>query len=157
MRYITISFICSFLFLSITGFNAIAQTSISNPHYNAEAAKRTGADENGMRQYVLVILKTGSKRVPAGKERDAMFAGHFANINQLAKEGKLAIAGPFDGKEAWRGLFILAVDNIDEAKKITETDPVITQGEMIAEYHLWYGSAALMEVANIHDTLSKNK
>jgi hypothetical protein len=33
----------------------------------------------GMRQYVLVVLKTGPNKLPAGPERDAMFKGHFAN------------------------------------------------------------------------------
>ena len=56
-----------------------------------------GADDYGMRQYVLVILKTGPTRVPDGEERDAMFRGHFANMQRLSKEGKLALAGPFDG------------------------------------------------------------
>ncbi len=93
----------------------------------------------------------------AGKEREEMFAGHFANMKRLAAEGKLALAGPFDGVDGWRGLFIFAVKDIEEAKQLTATDPVIIKGEMIAEYHKWYGSAALMEVARIHDTLSEKK
>lgn len=127
----------------------------TNPKYDAQAAQRLGADQRGMRSYVLVILKTGPNKIAPGKERDEMFAGHFANIKKLAAEGKLALAGPFDGAGGWRGLFIFAVKDIEEAKQLTATDPVIIKGEMIAEYHPWYGSAAVMDVIRIHETLTE--
>jgi uncharacterized protein YciI len=127
----------------------------SNPKYDAELAKKTGADEYGMKNYVLVILKSSSTPVAKGKERDEMFAGHFANMNRLAKEGKLAVAGPLDGVDGWRGLFVLAVSDIEEAKKLVATDPVIIKGEMVAEYHKWYGSAAVMLVNDAHEKLGK--
>lgn len=126
-------------------------------NYDASLAKRLGADTRGMRKYVLVILKTGPNKVPAGPERDAMFVGHFANMQRLSDAGKLVLAGPFDGSEAWRGLFIFAVDSIDEARELTATDPVIVKGEMIAELHPWYGSAAVMEIPNIHSKLMEKK
>ncbi len=150
--------------LSITtifsiSIGALAQaqtpTVVTNPKYDAATAERLGADQRGMRNYVLVVLKTGPNKIAAGKERDEMFAGHFANMKRLAAEGKLAVAGPFDGVDGWRGLFIFAVKDIEEAKQLTATDPVIIKGEMIAEYHKWYGSAAMMEVGRIHETLSK--
>lgn len=124
------------------------------PNYDAALAQRLGADEHGMRSYVLVILKTGPTPVPAGEARKAMFAGHFANMERLSKEGKLALAGPFTEDPAgWRGLFVLAVDDLDEARRLTATDPVIVNGEMVAEYHRWYGSAATMMIPEIHDRL----
>lgn len=125
------------------------------PGYDAALAKQTGADDYGMRSYVLVILKTGPTPLPKGEKRDAMFKGHFANIERLANEGKLAVAGPFDNVDGWRGLFILAVKDIEEAKKLAETDPVIVNGEMIAEYHKLYSSAALMLVNETHKKLGK--
>ena len=137
--------------------SALAQTPTSNPKFDMDAAQRLGADQRGMRSYVLVLLKTGPNKVAAGKERDEMFAGHFANINRLAAQGKLALAGPFDGIDGWRGLFIFAVKDIEEAKQLTATDPVIVKGEMIAEYHQWYGSAAVMDIARIHETLIEKK
>jgi len=118
-----------------------------NPDYDAALARQLGADENGMRSYVLVILKTGPTPVPKGEKRDAMFKGHFANMQRLSKQGKLAYAGPLDKVDGWRGLFIFAVSTIEEAKQLTGTDPVIINGEMVAEYHLHFGSAALMSVA----------
>ena len=115
--------------------SAHAQTTaeVDKPAFDAEPARSVGADENGMKSYVLVVLKTGPTKVSAGAERDEMFKGHFANMNRLAAEGKLAFAGPFDGVDGWRGLFVFAVPDIDEARKLVATDPVIVKGEMVAE------------------------
>ena len=123
--------------------------------YDEELATRLGADEYGMRSYVLVILKSGPTPMPAGPERDAMFQGHFANMNRLVAEGKLALAGPLDGVDGWRGLFVLAVADLDAAREIVGTDPVIENGEMVAEYHTYYGSAALMQVAETHEKIAR--
>jgi uncharacterized protein YciI len=123
--------------------------------FDEALAKQVGADEHGMRKYVLVILKTGPTKVPAGPERESMFKGHFANMGRLAEEGVLALAGPLDGVDGWRGLFILAVESLDEAKKHVATDPVIRQGEMVAEYHSFFGPAALMLVNETHARVEK--
>ena len=136
---------------------AFAQTAADSPKpaFDAELAKSVGADDYGMRSYVLVVLKTGPNKMPPGKERDEMFKGHFANINRLAAEGKLALAGPFDGVDGWRGLFIFTVSDIEEAKKLTASDPVISSGEMVAEYHKYYGSAAVMLINDAHKKIAK--
>jgi uncharacterized protein YciI len=84
-----------------------------------------------------------------------MFKGHFANMNRLADEGKLALAGPLDGVDGWRGLFILAVSDIEEARALVATDPVVARGEMIPEFHRYYGSAALMLVNDWHGKVEK--
>ena len=125
------------------------------PAFDAALAAKLGADEYGMRKYVLVILKTGPKTMPKGPERDAMFQGHFANMKRLAAEGKLAVAGPLDGVDGWRGLFILSVADIDEARTLVATDPVIANGEMVAEYHTYHGSAALMQVNDGHAKVAR--
>lgn len=134
---------------------APAQDAAPPPTFDAELARRLGADEHGMRNYVLVILKTGPNKMPPGPERDAMFKGHFANMNRLAAEGKLALAGPFDGDDGWRGLFVFAVPDIEEARKLVATDPVVSSGEMVAEYHKYYGSAALLLVNEMHGKVAR--
>lgn len=123
-------------------------------HYDAALAESLGADERGMRSYVLVVLKTGPTRVPDGTQRTEMFAGHMANMQRLANEGKLVFAGPLDGVDGWRGIFVFATPEIDAAKTYVATDPVITSGEMTAEYHVLYGSAALMMVNEISRKIS---
>ena len=128
----------------------------AKPAFDADLAKQTGADDYGMRSYVLVILRTGPTRVADPEERKAMFAGHMANIQRLSKEGKLALAGPFGDKQGdWRGLLVFAVGSIDEAKALVATDPVVIKGEMVAEYHAWYGSAANMLVGELHDKVAR--
>lgn len=127
------------------------------PAYDADLAKRVGANENGMRSYVFVLLKSGPNKIPVGAERDEMFKGHFANMKRLAADGKLVSAGPFDGVDSWRGMFIFATADIEEAKKYVATDPVIVKGEMVAEYHRHFGSAALMLVNEMHEKVAKKK
>ena len=127
----------------------------ANPQYDAALAQKLGADAQGMRRYVLVVLKTGPRAMPKGPLRDEMFKGHFANINRLADAGQLAVAGPFMGGGEWRGLFVLAVPTVDEARALVETDPVVIEGEMVAEYHPLYSSAALMQVPELHERLSQ--
>lgn len=146
---------CLALILAAAGALAQSEPAPAAPAYDEALAKSLGADERGMRSYVLVILKTGPTRVPDGPERKAMFQGHFENITRLANEGKLAVAGPLDGVDGWRGLYIFAVSDIEEAKKLVATDPVIQKGEMVAEYHKHYGSAALMTVSATHDRIVK--
>lgn len=128
------------------------------PAYDAELARRYGADERGMRQYVLVVLKTGPTPVTDPEKRKAMFAGHFANMERLGKEGKLVLAGPFEkNAEGWRGLFVFAVADVEDARALVATDPVVIHGEMVPELHPWYGTAAVMAINEIHPKLQPPK
>lgn len=136
------------------GAAADTPAAATTPTFDATLAQRLGADARGMRRYVLVLLKTGPTRVPDGPARDAMFAGHFANMQRWSKAGQLVLAGPFAKDPAgWRGIYVFAVDDIAAARALTESDPVIVQGEMVAEYHDWYASAALGLVPEAHARL----
>ena len=129
------------------------------PRYDAALAAKLGADERGMKMYVMCILKTGPQdAVIKGKERDDIFAGHFANISNLADQGKLAVAGPFEKNDrTYRGLYIFNVPTIGEAEKLVVLDPAVKAGIFVPELTLWYGSASLMVTPEIHKTLEKPK
>jgi uncharacterized protein YciI len=130
----------------------------STSAYDAELAKRLGADKMGMRKYVLALLKTGPNdaSITDKEKRAELFKGHFGMINRLAAEGKLSLAGPFnDERKEYRGLYIFNVETIEEAQKLTETDPSIKAGIFKVEFIKWYGSAALMEVNDIHNRISQ--
>lgn len=129
----------------------------TTPAYDTAKAQAWGANEQGLRPYTFVLLKTGPKPMPAGPERDAMFKGHFANMGRLAREGLLVYAGPLDGQNGLRGIFILATQDLEAARKAVETDPVIASGEMVADIHRHFGSAALLAVNEWHPKLIKPK
>jgi uncharacterized protein YciI len=143
----SIALIASVLLLASPGASAQA--------YDADLAKAAGGNDNGMRSYVLVVLKTGPNKVADGPARSKMFEGHMANILRLAGEKKLVMAGPLDGVDGWRGLFVFATPDIEVAKTWVATDPVIISGEMVAEYHKFFGSAGLMMVNDIHNKIQK--
>jgi uncharacterized protein YciI len=134
---------------------ANAQKAVAAPAYDAELAKRLGADDMGMRQYVMCFLKTGPLKVEDAAKRAELMKGHFGMINRLADEGKLIVAGPFSNGGEFRGIYLFDVKTIEEAQKLTETDPSIKEGYFKVEFIKWYGSAGLMEVNNIHKKIAK--
>jgi uncharacterized protein YciI len=127
--------------------------------FDPELAKKLGADERGMKSYVLCILKTGPKDAEIqGNARKEIFAGHFANIGRLAGEGKLAVAGPFGKNErSYRGLYIFNVATVEEAEQLVILDPAVKAGVFVYELTPWYGSAAMMVVNETHKRLEKPK
>ena len=146
--------------LLAAGGSAFAQPAAATPPatssaYDAALARSVGADEHGMRRYVLVILRSGPTPVPAGAQRDEMFRGHFANMKRLSDEGKLVLAGPLGGDDGARGIFVLAVPDVAQARELVATDPVVIQGEMVAEYHPYFGSAALMLIPGLHEKIAR--
>jgi uncharacterized protein YciI len=131
----------------------------TKPAFDAELAKKLGADERGMRMYVLCILKTGPRDAEIkGQERQDIFAGHFANIGRLADAGKLAVAGPFGKNDkSYRGLYIFNVATIEEAEALVVLDPAVKAGVFVPDLTLWYGSAAMMTVSETHKRIEKPK
>src|SRR5688572_329106 len=138
---------------------SIITTSVSNAQtknqYDSVLAKKLGADQYGMRKYVIVLLKPGPVKITDTAKRKELFEGHMKNIERLANEGKLAIAGPFLGKGPYSGIFIFSVSTVEEAKALVDTDPAVKAGVFEMEAHQWYGSAALMQVVETHEKLQK--
>ncbi len=142
------------LFLAFSFTVANAQT--SDP-YDSALAKKLHADDYGMKNYVLVLLKPGSNTSVDKVMEDSIFHGHLTNIGRLAKNGDLVVAGPFGKNEKYRGLFILNVTNFDDANKLLQTDPAIKANFLEPEMYLWYGSASLQEILPIHSKIQKLK
>jgi uncharacterized protein YciI len=127
----------------------------SRPVFDSALAARVGADEYGMKHYVLAFLKSGKTKIEDEARRNELMKAHLKNIQRMANEGKLVVAGPFLDKQSFRGIYIFNVTSIEEAEKLTMTDPAIQAGTLEMELHPWYGSAALMEVVRIHKTLER--
>ncbi|TNF44929.1 MAG: hypothetical protein EP310_02560, partial [Bacteroidetes bacterium] len=125
-------------------------------NYNEALAKKLGADDYGMKQYVLVILKTGENTTATSEETNTAFRGHMENINRLVEEKKLIVAGPLGKNDkTYRGIFILDVKTVEEAEKLVQTDPAVQSKLLAAELFPWYGSAALAEYLPVSDKIWK--
>jgi uncharacterized protein YciI len=130
-------------------------TTINTSGFDKDLAKRLNADEHGMKNYVMAFLKKGPKRDQDSLTALKLQEGHMANIQKMADEGKLIVAGPFTDNGDLRGIYIFNVETIEEAEILTKTDPAIQAGRLIMELHPWYGSAALQEVNDIHNRITK--
>jgi uncharacterized protein YciI len=149
------------LFLTIallSGLIISASGQQCNPNYDEALAKKLGADDYGMKSYVLVILKTGSNDTKDQELISNSFRGHMNNINRLVKEEKLIVAGPLGKNEqTYRGIFILNVASLDEARELLQTDPAIQNNLLQADVYEWYGSAALPAYLEASDKIWKTQ
>ena len=154
MKKIIISLVV-ILLLSLFCYSGIAQQT-PNKDYDSSLAKKLGADERGMKMYVLAILKSGTATGLTQQQRDSIFAGHMKNINRLAKEGKLLTAGPLEKNDKnYRGIYVFNVSTLEEGKQLVATDPAVQAKVFDFDMFLWYGTAALMQLPDIHTHIHK--
>lgn len=128
----------------------------SEMSYDSVLAQKLGADDYGMKKYVMAFLKTGPYEEKDSVKAAELQRGHMDNIFRLADEGKLALAGPFMDDSDMRGVFVFNVSTVEEAKALTETDPAIKAGIFVIEFHPWYGSAAACMINDQHKRIAKN-
>ena len=74
-------------------------------------------------------------------------AGHMANINKMAADGHLLIAGPMagpmTGQGDLRGIFIFDTDDVKKAQEWCDQDPAIQAGTLRVELHKWYAAKGI--------------
>lgn len=79
----------------------------------------------------LVFLNTNPDREELSPgDASAVQEGHLENIDRLYDEGKLLLAGPFDGGG---GVFVLKAKSFVEAESSLETDPAIAAERFTVE------------------------
>lgn len=123
--------------------------------FDAEMAAALGADDYGMRPYVMAFLKSGPNPSEDAERARELQAAHLANIRRMAEAGQLVLAGPFmDGGDV-RGIYLFATDDIEQAREWTRTDPAIEAGALAMELRPWYGSAAILKVNELHARIAK--
>ena len=145
------------VFMLFLGLAALSQPTkpATSLNYNSELAKKLGADDIGMRSYIIAFLKAGPTKLTDSLTREELQKAHLKNITRLVEEGKLLLAGPFMDDQPLRGIFIFDVSTTEEARELTSTDPAIQAGTLIMELHPWYGSAALKEIPDLHKQIQK--
>ena len=149
MKHVVTVFIIGCLFIA-------QEATAQNSNYDSVLAKKLQADDYGMKNYVLVILKKGTADITDTTQRNNIFRGHMANIGRLAAENKLAVAGPMgDNDKNYEGIFVFNTSSIDEAKTWLATDPAFQAKVLDAELYQWYCTAALQEIPSLHEKVQK--
>lgn len=133
-------------------------SAISNPNYDQILATQLGADDYGMKKYVLVILKTGINKTEDKEFINRCFRGHMDNITRMVADGKLIIAGPVGANDkSYRGIFIFALESMEEVTDLLQSDAAIHEKLLDVELYPWYGSAALPVYLDASDKIWKVK
>lgn len=138
--------------LGMAPARAVAQTPAA---YDSTLAAKVGADERGMRMYTLVLLTPGPRTDIPKAERDSLFRGHMANIGRMAEAGQLVLAGPFEDNPSYAGLYVFTTPTIAETRPLLQSDPAIAGGALAVELYEWYGTAAVMELPELHKRIQK--
>lgn len=113
----------------------------SNMGFAQNKKEKTFKDgEYTMKQYYFVMLTKGERRneITDTAIINKLQAGHLANIDKLAKDGKILVAGPFGDNGNWRGIFIFDCETKEEVEKLLNTDPAIAAGRLAYEIHPWW-------------------
>jgi uncharacterized protein YciI len=135
---------------------APGKTSADQTGYDSVLAARLHSDGYGMRRYVMALLKAGPNRGQDSAEASRLLRLHLKNIDRLADEGKLCVAGPFLDDGELQGIYIFNVETVDEANALVASDPSVQAGRLQFEMHPWYGSAALQLVPEDHKKIQKS-
>lgn len=91
-------------------------------------------------KYQFGLLKRGPKWTPESTpETQKLQEGHMANINKMARMGKLMAAGPIGGNGVLRGIFIFKAASLEDAQTLAAADPALQAGRLMIDIVDWYG------------------
>lgn len=87
--------------------------------------------------YVGIITKGPNFDAYDEGDRARIQTAHLRNMELLAKEGKLLVAGPFSDSADTLGLFIFKCTTFAEAQTLVRADPAVLAGRFKIEIHPW--------------------
>jgi uncharacterized protein YciI len=120
------------------GFSTLLASLIFAATLFAQAA---GAPPPNLEPYQLVILQRPEHpREYAEDKLEEIQQAHLAHLRELAKAGKLLVAGPLDDQPdpRLRGIEIFRVGSLDEAKRLAADDPAVKAGRLEPVVMTWY-------------------
>ena len=123
----------------------LAQAQVASPSQPQAAvsspAAAPAAPPVNLESYQLVVLQRPEhpRDYPADKLEEIQKA-HIAHLRELAKAGKLLVAGPLGDQPdpRWRGLGLFRVESLAEAKRLAEEDPAVKAGRLEVLVMTWY-------------------
>lgn len=91
-----------------------------------------------IKQYWMVFLLKGPNREKDSATETLIQQKHMENINRLAGEGKLMLAGPFGGDDDLRGIFVMNCKDSAEAAELVMRDTAVITGRLRFEIRPWW-------------------
>ncbi len=116
--------------------------------YCLKSAMHTPKNLTDLREYTIGFLRRGpeSGKPRTDEEAKKVQEGHMANINRMANEGMLKVAGPMGGNGDLRGLFFFITTDREKIKRECDQDPAIKGGRLKMDlYTLYMGKGSLGE------------
>jgi uncharacterized protein YciI len=110
----------------------------ASPANKNASVKEAGSDAPKMKQYFFVMLTKGPNRSQDSTTAANLQKGHMDNLGNMAKKGKLLVAGPFGDDGDWRGIFILDCATKEEAEALVKADPAVQAGRLGYEIRPWW-------------------
>lgn len=124
----------------VIAFPALTQTQATKPTPQAHDKP----PQFDVEQYQFGLLRRGPNSTSeVTPETTKIQEGHMANINRMAKLGKLFAAGPMGDKGDLRGIFIFKAASIEEAQALAAEDPAIKSGRLVLELVNWWGQKGI--------------
>ncbi|MBV5314095.1 MAG: hypothetical protein JZU47_12410 [Prolixibacteraceae bacterium] len=122
-------------------FVCLLLVSFSTEVFSQREFKMTEGDTTYvMKRYVFMLLNEGPKRDHDSVTVAKIQEGHMKHLNEMAKTGKLAIAGPFENGGKHRGILIFDVDSISQAIRMESTDPAVVSGRLEMQAIYWWAA-----------------
>jgi len=117
----------------------------------AEDLNETAFDvPQGMTIYYLRLLKRGpvwtAEETP---ELERLQAAHLAYGQKLREMGKAIINGPLLDNGDLRGVSVLRVNSLAEAKALSDADPSVQAGRLVSELHPWMVHKGILPGENV--------
>ena len=111
------------------------------PAESHPSAPKPAAPPPNLEAYQLVILQRPEhpREYPEGKLEEIQQA-HLAHLRELARAGKLLVAGPLDDQPdpRMRGIEIFRVGSLEEAKRLAAEDPAEKAGRLEPVVMTWF-------------------
>lgn len=132
-------FILSSTFIAYSCSNDQQSLTISTTQpVKYDLASDTSVYSGEMKRYWLVLLKKGPHREQDSLSKAKIQAAHLANINRLAKEGKIIMAGPIGVEGDIQGIFLMNCKDSSEVESFVNTDTAVITGRLVMQYYPWW-------------------
>ena len=103
----------------------------------AAQEKKEEATKFELVTYYLGLLYAGTARDQSPEDQEKIQTAHLKHLESMYKKGILLIAGPMGDNGELRGIVVLKVNSMEEAKALVEADPAVKAGRLRVELHPW--------------------